>query len=171
MAGLGFALSATFPAAAPPPPQIGAKDVQELVFLGDARPVLIRMHVRIDGRPFEDLWLEHIRRLFDYLDRDGNGILTKSEAEHAPSGQQLSQQMQGNPFGLAPNPTASFGDLDVDPIDGIVTLEKLVRYYRKTAGPLQILTNLGTARSNALTRELLQTPGRQQRRETIEGRT
>ena len=153
--GLSFALTATFPTSALPPPQVvGAKDVQELVFFGDARPVLIRLHVRIDGRPFEDLWLAHIRRLFDYLDHDGNGILTKSEAEHAPSGQQLLQQMQGNLFGQTPNPTASFGDLDVDPIDGIVTLQKLARYYRKTAGPLQVLTSLGTARSDALTREL-----------------
>ena len=38
-------------AAAPKTTDKAARDYQDIVFLGDARPVLIRVHVELDGRP------------------------------------------------------------------------------------------------------------------------
>jgi hypothetical protein len=114
--------------AIPPAPPASARDVQDLVFLSDARPILVRLHILVDGRPFRDVWEDYIHLLFDYLDRDGNRILTKSEAEHAPGASQLLQMMRG---GIFPDPmkAVTFGELDVDQ-HGFVTF----RSSRPTTG-------------------------------------
>jgi Ca2+-binding EF-hand superfamily protein len=137
----------------PPAPPASARDVQDVVFLSDARPILLRLHIYVDGRPFRDVWEDYIRLLFDYLDRDGNGILTKSEAEHAPGASQLLQIMRGE---ILPDPTkaVTFGELDVD-LHGFVTFQEFAGYYRRSgAGPLQMADGPPIERSEALTRAL-----------------
>jgi Ca2+-binding EF-hand superfamily protein len=137
----------------PPAPPASARDVQDLVFLSDARPILLRLHICVDGRPFRNVWEDYIRLLFDYLDRDGNGILTKSEAEHAPAAAQLLQMMRGE---ILPDPmkAVTFGELDVDQ-HGFVTFQEFAGYYRRSgAGPLQVADGPPIERSEALTRAL-----------------
>jgi Ca2+-binding EF-hand superfamily protein len=138
----------------PPALPGSARDVQDLVFLSDARPILLRLHIYVDGRPFRDVWQDYIRVLFDYLDRDGNGILTKSEAEQAPSAAQLLQMMRG---AILPEPTmkaVTFGELDVD-LHGFVTFGEFAGYYRRSgAGPLQVADGPAIERREALTRAL-----------------
>src|SRR5437879_4822492 len=63
---------------------IAAKDGHDLVFLGETRPVLIRLRVRIDGKPLQQAWDDFIDSLFRYLDRDGNGVLSEEELQRAP---------------------------------------------------------------------------------------
>jgi Ca2+-binding EF-hand superfamily protein len=152
-AALAFSYCSVSGGIAPAPPA-SARDVQDLVFLSDARPILLRLHIYVDGRPFRDVWEDYIRLLFDYLDRDGNGILTKSEAEHAPAAAQLLQMMRG---GILSDPmkTVSFGELDIDPLDGFVTFQEFAGYYRRSgAGPLQVADGPAIERSEALTRAL-----------------
>ena len=153
-AALGW-LACGVAAAIPPTLPSRAPDVQDLVFLGDARPVHIRLHIDVNGKPFQYVWEDYIRLLFAYLDRDGNGILTKAEAERAPSAQQLLQMMRGNILGVDVNKSAPFSEMDVDPIDGMVTVQKLAAYYRRLgAGPLQSISGQATARSEALNKVL-----------------
>src|SRR5262245_11588342 len=71
------------------PPAAPADDVQDLVFLGEARPVLVRLHVRMDGRPVHAAWDDFVKNLFKYLDTNGDGVLSKEEAERAPTVDQI----------------------------------------------------------------------------------
>ena len=64
-------------------------DAQDFVFLTEARPLFIRMQVRIDGKPLQAGWNDFMKRMFDYLDVDANGVLSKAEAERAPSVAQI----------------------------------------------------------------------------------
>ncbi len=61
-----------------------AKDIQDLVVLTDLRPVLVRLHVTIDGKPFQTVWEEFVASMFKSLDRDGDGFLNADEAIHTP---------------------------------------------------------------------------------------
>src|SRR5262249_4035459 len=60
-------------------------DVQDVVLLTDARPVLVRLHVHIDGEPFRAVWNGFMRHLFEWLDVNGDGVLDPDELERAPS--------------------------------------------------------------------------------------
>ena len=55
-------------------------DVQDVLLLADAGPVLIRLHVRVDDKPSAAAWTAYLDRLFSDLDRDGDGSLSKEES-------------------------------------------------------------------------------------------
>src|SRR5438105_4868919 len=78
---------------------IEASDVQDLVYLGD-RPVLLRLHVRVDGKPFASAWDSYLEKFFRYLDRDNDGFLNAAEAKLAPKANVLAQLRQGGFFFL-----------------------------------------------------------------------
>jgi Ca2+-binding EF-hand superfamily protein len=110
-------------------------DVQELVFFGESRPVLIRLHLQIDGKPFRDVWMQYIGKVFQYLDADGDGVLSKEEAEHAPPPQMLFSTNAG--FGGFP--PRMQGMLPGPNQDGKVTREELATFYRTNGGgPFQM---------------------------------
>jgi Ca2+-binding EF-hand superfamily protein len=114
-------------------------DAVDLVFFGDLRPVLMRVHVRIDGKSHAEMWDDFQAKLFKYLDRDGNGTLSKEEAERAPTPQQLIRLLRGSNLydyeffvargGRGNNVTATMADLDINK-DGKVTLDELKAYYK-----------------------------------------
>ena len=70
------------PAVAPQPPQplaaAPATDHIDFLFLASTRPVLLRVHVRVDGKPYYAPWDEYTKKLFAHFDRDGNGTLSLS---------------------------------------------------------------------------------------------
>jgi Ca2+-binding EF-hand superfamily protein len=144
------------PAKAEAPP--GA--VQDIVYFAETRPILIRLHVEVDGQPFDAAWDEYIEALFKYLDRDGDGVLSPAEANRAPSAQELLQLLRGNLFGggnqqvVMNDDTSVLNKPDLEANDdGKVTLESLIRYYRShAAGPVQVTLypNQGNA-ADALT--------------------
>jgi Ca2+-binding EF-hand superfamily protein len=104
---------------------------QDIIVLGESRPVLIRLHVLIDGKPMEAAWLDFVGRLFKTLDRDGDGSLSKEEAEGVPSPQALLSAGgdTGRPISLRV--------LDADK-DGKVSREELTKYYRQSGGGFQL---------------------------------
>src|SRR6266540_1744148 len=50
---------------------------QDLVFLGDKGPVFVRVYVEVDGKPADLAWKNFLQKWFKYLDRNGDGSLTK----------------------------------------------------------------------------------------------
>ncbi|HUY31517.1 MAG TPA: hypothetical protein VMV69_01955 [Pirellulales bacterium] len=50
-------------------------DSQDLIFLGPMRPLLIRLHVTIYGKPFRQVWRENTAKVFADGDLDGDGVV------------------------------------------------------------------------------------------------
>jgi len=60
-------------------------DVQDLIYFGPTRAIVIRLHLRIDGQPFSDFRTIAARRIFDMIDVDGNGVLEGKELAGIPA--------------------------------------------------------------------------------------
>ena len=70
MAGwLALGTSSTLGAPAGP-----ADDVQDVLFLGRDRTVLVRLHVRIGDRPLNAAWSDAVAGLYEHLDAGGIGV-------------------------------------------------------------------------------------------------
>jgi Ca2+-binding EF-hand superfamily protein len=74
-----------------------AQDAVELALFGPERPVRVRLHVKIDGKPLVQAWRTHIEHWFRFLDRDGDQVLSERELQFAPPAPAMLQGMrQGN---------------------------------------------------------------------------
>ena len=128
-----------------------AADIQDFVFLGETRPILVRLHVRLDGKPVQEAFDQAMSYLFTYLDVNGDGVLSKEEAERAPAAGLLTGSL-GRGFGggrrgqvqAGPSPS----DLNADD-KGQVTKAGLTAYYRKN-GVLPFQFQLTAAPANPL---------------------
>jgi Ca2+-binding EF-hand superfamily protein len=130
-------------AAAPP------ATYQDVRFLGDAGPQLLRLRVEIEGRPFRVSWEEYLNKLFADLDRNGDGVLSQAEAARAPSALFLQAFLHGEFPGDSSNSAAPFASLDGDKA---ITRREFAGYYRQAgldAMVLQILPR--RAEADALT--------------------
>jgi Ca2+-binding EF-hand superfamily protein len=115
------------PAAADPP---GEADAQDVLLLAEAGPVLLRLHVRIDGRPVAATWERYLDRLFADLDRDGDGTLNKAEAARAPAPDFVHSFLHGTLNLEAAAEAVPFDKLDADG-DGRVSRAEFAAYYRR----------------------------------------
>jgi Ca2+-binding EF-hand superfamily protein len=114
-----------------------AEDVQDVLFFSDSRPMLIRLHILVDGKPYATRWIEYLTRWFRFLDRNADGFLDGEEAGRAPSVGAL-QQLLTNAYTFPPGNSPSLENLDWDH-DNKVSLPEFLRYYRHTsAGPIQL---------------------------------
>jgi Ca2+-binding EF-hand superfamily protein len=129
------------------PARQGSEGARDFVFLSEGKPILIRLDVRIEGKPVQAAWADFMKYLFNYLDVDGDGMLSKEEAERAPS---VSQILAG---GLAGNGRRGGGDtkgpslaaLDTNG-DGKVSLAELSAWYGANGlAPLTVRSNSGQA--------------------------
>jgi hypothetical protein len=65
------------------------KDTADFVYFGEKRPVLIRLHVQIDGKPYMTAWNEFIDSVFVSADKNKDGVLDRDEVERIPPPQVL----------------------------------------------------------------------------------
>jgi Ca2+-binding EF-hand superfamily protein len=121
--------------AAPPAPPAAAPagSPHDFVYLGDTRPILIRMNVSVEGRPLQAVWDDFVGSVFKYLDADGDGVLSREEAGRLPPPQVLF-----NNFGFGGGGAVPFAALDANK-DGKVSRDELARYFRTSgAAPFQL---------------------------------
>ncbi len=127
---LAFATAADSPRSTTGNGQRAMDDVQDVVFLGENPPLLIRLHVRIDGRPYQavgrEAWDDYVRALFRQLDQNGDGFLSEAEAQRIPPPQMASGGSMGRPTNVAFNVRV----VD-DNGDGKIDLPELLAYFRE----------------------------------------
>jgi hypothetical protein len=114
----------------------------DLLFLRGPRPVLLRLHVRVDGLPHHSPWSNYLHELFTVLDRDRDGVLNVAEAGRAPKGQTLAQQARGGGFFGQQGALATFQEMAADPDSGEITFEEFAAYYYKS-GFRPLVVNFG----------------------------
>src|SRR5437660_1182535 len=88
-----------------------ASDEQDLVFLHDSRPYLLRLHLQSNGQPAQTIWNRYLDALFEFLDDDRDGFLNKQELSHAPSVDQFVDQLLGAK-NINPAPAPEFAEVD-----------------------------------------------------------
>jgi Ca2+-binding EF-hand superfamily protein len=109
-----------------------ANDVQDVVFFAESRPVLMRFHIHNNGKGFLAAWDAFIDELFQSLDADKDGFLSRAEAAKVPS-PQLLFNVGGGDYS-----SPSLEALDANK-DGKVSREELASYYRRNGGsPFQV---------------------------------
>jgi Ca2+-binding EF-hand superfamily protein len=144
--GLAAALLGGLALAAPPsPPPLSTEgrgekdgDVQDVVLLADARPVLLRLHIEVDGRPFRAVHREaldgYLAALFKQLDANGDGMLSEEEARRMPS----PFKPPSDPGGATVHVAFNYRVVDADG-DGKISPEELAAYHREfSGGPVQV---------------------------------
>ncbi|MFL5338758.1 MAG: hypothetical protein ACJ8F7_01210 [Gemmataceae bacterium] len=116
----------------------GKDDVQDFIFLTESRPLLVRTHVRVDGKPYKAVWDEYVARVFKFLDTDGDGVLSQKEVDRMPPLQFLTG-------GFGPRgPQVGKGSGLTTGKDGTVSRDELAAYLRKNgAAPFQFQMGKG----------------------------
>jgi|HubBroStandDraft_5_1064220.scaffolds.fasta_scaffold23622_1 Ca2+-binding EF-hand superfamily protein len=117
-------------------------DTTDLIFLSAARPIIIRLHLSVDGRRMADLRSAIARRIFDTLDANKNGVLDGNELKNLPTPQMLATAGRDPeaPAETAPAETTAAA-APLVPKDGRVTPETWTRFlFPPTGGPLTRVT-------------------------------
>jgi Ca2+-binding EF-hand superfamily protein len=109
----------------------------DIVFLGDTRPILMRMHVEMNGKPIKTVWREYLKQWFDYLDRDISGGLDAKEVQFAPNDQAMQLMMRQGNFFQQRNQPMKVTDFVKDKEN--VTFDDFAAYYeRRSIGNIQL---------------------------------
>ena len=115
----------------PGPPADGMESIQDLIFLGDNRPIFLRLRMTLGTRPFRVAWMNSIKAMHSSLDRDNDGTVTGDEAGRDA----LSALVRVANAGATVMPR---GDLDVHPRDGVVSIDELADALRTAFGPFRV---------------------------------
>jgi Ca2+-binding EF-hand superfamily protein len=69
------------------------------LLLADERPVVLRLRVRLNGRPLSEVWREHAQEMFAFVDLDKNGLVSEVEFRNGPWRNLESTAHRGNVLG------------------------------------------------------------------------
>ncbi len=129
-------------------------DYLDFVFVASDRPVLLRLHLRNGGRPYTAAWDDYMKKLYVYLDKNGDGVLNKAEAERAPGIQFLQYHLQGVIGFFDQGPMNRMAQLDTNK-DGKVSLAEFQAFYRRGGfAPLQFFSNSNRAATDTVTKTI-----------------
>jgi Ca2+-binding EF-hand superfamily protein len=59
-------------------------DAEDLLYFAKDRLIILRMHVRVDGKSFTAIWNEYVDSVLADLDKDGDGVLSTQEQLQLP---------------------------------------------------------------------------------------
>jgi Ca2+-binding EF-hand superfamily protein len=139
----------------PRPPQASDRgaDIQDLIVWTDARPLLVRLHITVDGKPFRQVARDYLNRLFDELDRDKDGVLSKDEAMRAPP------SLNSSPFAFRqPVRPQDLLAAKAGEADGNVSRDAFLAFYeRSDAAPFTTAAGPSRSRLGVAAMDLLDT--------------
>jgi len=125
------------PAESPP-----AADIVDLICLASKRPIVIRLHISVDGQSVSDFHRAAAHKFFEVFDADKNGVLEKKELASLPTPQMLAAA--GRAPGALPEPADCVAPLVV--VKGQVTPEAWARFlFPDTASPLSLASPVGSS--------------------------
>jgi Ca2+-binding EF-hand superfamily protein len=132
------------PPAASPAPAVGPESVQDLIFLGENRPIFLRLRMTLGTQAFRLAWLNSVKAMHAYLDRNNDGIVTREEADRGA----LATLVRVANGGATAMPR---GDLDIHPKDGVVSIDELADALRTALGPFRVQAGkITTKKTDAL---------------------
>lgn len=112
---------------------LGINQSFDVVFFSEKQLVMIRLHVGLAEGAFIDRWKNQIRRLFDFHDRDRDGVLNPAEADFVFTNKGIQEMVS---IGFAyPTPMElgrTFLDFDIDR-DGRISFDEFLSYYQPSA--------------------------------------
>jgi Ca2+-binding EF-hand superfamily protein len=104
---------------------------RDLVFLAENRPIFVRLRITFQGRPFEQAWIDSVKSIHATLDRNGDGKLATKEVDS----KLLAVLVRLATGVAAPSIPA---ELDVQPKDGIVSVDELAEAIRPVFSPFRL---------------------------------
>jgi Ca2+-binding EF-hand superfamily protein len=112
---------------------LGIPNTFEVLFFAENRLVRFRVHLKCAGETLGQRWTRELRKYFDFLDRDGDGVLNRYEAEYAFSTAGIVQMIQtGFAFQRPDDADSLFADMDLNR-DGKIQFEEFAAYYAPAA--------------------------------------
>jgi Ca2+-binding EF-hand superfamily protein len=121
-------------------PNNAADDTQDILYLADEGVIILRLHIRIDGKSYRTVWNEFVDSTFKELDTNGDGFLVAAEATAIPNRNLLRQSGM-----IAAGNSSATSALRPDTNgDGKVTKKELSRYFDRV-GFRPFMTRINTA--------------------------
>ncbi|HEX5447497.1 MAG TPA: hypothetical protein VFW87_27020, partial [Pirellulales bacterium] len=118
-----------------------------MLFLGPLRPVWMRLHVTIDGKPFRQIWRANIERLFAEADGNGDGVVahSASDASAAATPDSIESLASAAAVYLSQDVAQARAGLNqlAEASGGRLTPESLKDYFQRVAPPFTVAVGLG----------------------------